>query len=413
MIKLQRFRRFICLLLPLLLLIPLALPAKAASEKRTFGVITDSQKRTLVGVAVKNGSDIFVYTASQDALKTGAKGTFTIDGKTKVSVTLASNELSGSIQRWKATEKNTTLANSLYETAKPKEKQDAAALYLAYDLSGELVKRQTAVTVSGIVQKLAIALHLKGHPGESLSDKAFGLGLLLDASGKAVGVLVGPDAAICTWYDSAKTSAKSGTIKEKDSALISSDVKSIVALSSISNPNLSLVSMLYSQLAQILAKEKPDLDYCASISYIAFRESGLRTLKNGKKIADAYGNSLSRSFSKGAGACIDDDSYWYLSLTFPTKSVDSETIYYNAIALITGAIAADVGVTPGKEISDSVEMAEEIFVKLFEDQESTVVTVGKLVFFRISDSNQIIIGVDSENFFKNYPTTIQNYKRVS
>ena len=53
--KLHKHTRLICLLMILTLLIPLAMPAGAASAKNTFGIITDAQKRTLVGVAVKNG----------------------------------------------------------------------------------------------------------------------------------------------------------------------------------------------------------------------------------------------------------------------------------------------------------------------------------------------------------------------
>lgn len=410
--KLHKHTRLICLLMILTLLIPLAMPAGAASAKNTFGIITDAQKRTLVGVAVKNGSDVLVYTASADQIKTGTKGTFSIDGKTKVAVKLEANEVGGSIQRWKATEK-TNLANSLYSTAKPVAQKDAAALYLASDSSGKLVRRQTAVTLSGIVKETAIAIHLKGQKNRYLEDKAFSLGLLLDAGGNAVGILCGTDAAICSWYSTSKASTASGAIQEGDSQLVSSGVRSVIETSSVINPNLLKVSMLYNELIQQLAEKKPGMDYCAATTTIAYRDSGLRTLKNGKRIADGYGKSFSGSFSKGGGACIDDDSYWYMSFTFPLSTVDDDTFNYNSIAMIWAAVMADVGTDPGKDASESLNKAQEILKKLFEDKESTAVTAGKLVFFRVSDGKQVILGVDSDNFFKNYPTTIENFKKVS
>lgn len=410
--KTNKHVRLICLLMVLTLLVPLAMPAGAASVKNTFGIITDAQKRTLVGVAVKNGSDVLVYTASQDQIKTGTQGTFSIDGKTKAAVKLEANEIGGSIQRWKVTEK-TALANSLYETAKPVDKKDAAALYLAYDGSGKLVKRQTAVTLSGIIKETAIGFHLKGQTNRYLEDKAFGLGLLLDAGGNAVGIVCGTDAAVCSWYGTTKAATASGTIQEGDSQLVSGEVRSFIETSSVANPSLMKVSMLYNELIQMLAEKNPGMDYCAATTTIVYRDGSLRALKNGKKIADGYGSSFSGSFSKGGGACIDDDSYWYLSLTFPLDKVDNDTFNYNSIAMIWAAVMADVGTDPGKDASASLEKAQEILKKLFEDKESTAVTAGKLVFFRVSDGKQVIVGVDSENFFKNYPTTIENFKKVS
>ena len=93
--------------------------------------------------------------------------------------------------------------------------------------------------------------------------------------------------------------------------------------------------------------------------------------------------------------------------------MDDDTFNYNSIAMIWAAVMADVGTDPGKDASESLNKAQEILKKLFEDKESTAVTAGKLVFFRVSDGKQIILGVDSENFFKNYPTTIENFKKVN
>lgn len=411
----KRGRSLLCLMTALLLLMSAVFPASAATTKNAFGIITDNQQRTLVAVAVKNGSDILVFTSSTESITTGTKGTFSIDGKTKASVTLESNDLKGSIQRWKVTGK-TTIGKSLYETGKPVNQKNAAALYLTFNSDDELVKRQTAVTLSSIYgdkstkSNAAVEFHLKGKKDKYLEDKAFNLGLLLDASGKAVGVVCGKDAAWCTWYDTAKASTSSAAIREGDSALASSAVKAFLNTFTLSNPNLTKVSMEYGSIAAALAKQVQNMDYCVGNMGIVYREDSLRTLKNGKKIADGSANSLNGSFRKSSGACIDDDSYWYMSLTFPRGKVDSDTFNYNTIALIWAALLADVGADPGKDANKALDKAKDILAALFEDEENTAVTVEDLVFFRITSASEIIVGVDSRNFFKNYPTTIQNFK---
>lgn len=411
----RRGRSIFCALTALLLLMTAVLPAGAVTTKNAFGMIKDNQQRELVAAAVKNGADVLVFTSSTEPISTGTKGTFSIDGKTKVSVTLESNDLKGSIQRWKVTEK-TTIGNSLYETAKPVNKKDAAALYLTFNSASELVKRQTAVTLSGIYgdkstkSNAAVGFHLKGKQDKYLENKAVNLGLLLDADGKAIGVVCGEDAAWCTWYDTAKASASSGAIREGDSALVSSELKTFLNTRTLVNPNLTKVSQGYGDIAAALAKQAQKMDYCVGNLAIVYRENGLRTLKNGKKIADGSANSLNGSFRKGGGACVDDDSYWYMSLTFPRGKVDSDTFNYNTIALIWAALLADVGADPGGDANKALDKAKDILAALFEDAENTAVTVEDLVFFRITSASEIIVGVDSKNFFRNYPTTIQNFK---
>lgn len=399
--------RMLCLVMTVLLLFPMALPAKATGEKYTFGVINDNQSRTLVGVAVKNGADVLIYTASMDSIKTGVKGTFSIDGKKETNVALSSTELGGAIQCWKATEK-TSIADSLYEIAKPTTKMDAGALYLSFNESKELIKRQTPVTVSEIVGDKALSIHLKGAPSKTLNDKAFGMGLLLDAGGKAVGILCGTDSAICPWYGSVETAASSGTISQKDQKLVSEGVRSIVDLQSIENVALIEVSLYYAAFAEAFASDSAT-DRCAATYGISYRDSSLRTLNNGEKIADGYAKSLNGSFSKGAGAGIDDDSYWYLSLTFPS-GIDSEVISLNSMALISGAEFSSEG--SEKDETGAVNKAADILKLLLADGKSTAVTCGKLTYFFVNSGSQYIIGVDSANYFKNCNTSIKNFKTM-
>ena len=78
--------RLLCLAMALALLVPLSLPAKAASIKDTFGTVKDSFQRTLMAVAVKNGSEILVFTSSQEPINVGTTGSFSLDGNTAVAV---------------------------------------------------------------------------------------------------------------------------------------------------------------------------------------------------------------------------------------------------------------------------------------------------------------------------------------
>ena len=399
--------RMLCLVITVFLLLPMALPAKAASEKYTFGVLNDNQSRTLVGVAVKNGADVLIYTASMDSIKTGTKGTFSIDGKKETNVALSSTELGGAIQCWKATEK-TSIADSLYEVAKPVAKMDSGALYLSFNDSKELIKRQTPVTISEIVGDLALSIHLKGAPSKTLSDKAFGMGLLLDANGKAVGILCGTDSAICPWYSNAKKASSSGTISQKDQKLVSEGVRSIIDQKSVENVSLTEVSLYYAAFAEAFASDSA-VDRCAATHKIFYRDSGLRSLDNGEKIADGYGKSLDGSFSKGAGAGIDDDSYWYFSLTFPS-GIDTDVISLNAMALISGAEFSSEG--SEKDETGAVNKASDILKLLLADGTSTAVTCGKLTYFFVNSNSQYIIGVDSANYFKNCNTSIKNFKTM-
>ena len=89
--------RLLCLAMALALLVPLSLPAKAASIKDTFGTVKDSFQRTLMAVAVKNGSEILVFTSSQEPINVGTTGSFSLDGNTAVAVEMISNDLGGDI----------------------------------------------------------------------------------------------------------------------------------------------------------------------------------------------------------------------------------------------------------------------------------------------------------------------------
>ena len=414
--KQNTLRRLLFLALAILLLVPLSLPAEAASGKDAFGIITDSYNRTLLAVAVKNGSEILVFTSSQEPINVGTTGSFSLDGNTAVAVEMISNDLQGIIQRWVVTG-STAIGNTLYETAKPVENQAAAALYPAAGSDNTLVARKTAVNILGIYEdssaaNAAIGYCLKGQPGVYPTDIEVNLGLLLDADGKALSILLGRDASFCGWYGTARASSASGTISEGDSKITSSAFVSFACPTTLANPSLMDVSVLYSTIAKMFAENVQGLDYCPGTMGIVYRADSLRSLTNGKRIADGASYSLNGSFTKGGGACIDDDSYWYMSLTFPLNGLGSDTLNYNVLAMIWGAVLADVGTDPGEDSNTALTKAEEILAKLFEDSADTAVTAGKLVFFRVTTSSGLIVGVDSENFFNNYPTSIQNFKTV-
>lgn len=416
--KHNTLRRLICLAMALALLVPLSLPAKAASQKDSFGVVKDSFDRTLPAVAVKNGSEILVFTSSENPIKVGTPGIFSVDGNTTAAVEMISNYIRGSIQCWQVTEK-TSIGSNLYETAQPVSGQDIAALYPAIDSSDKLVARQTAASVDAIygnkddLTDVAVGYCLRKNPNAFPDDIAAFIGLLLDGSGKAVGILCGRNAAWCPWYSTASASADPGSFSLGDSEIASREFVSYVYPDVVVNPHLMSVSFLYNALMTQLAQQDQNLDYCAGAVQIPYRQDNLSTLLNGKKIAKGVSYSFQRTITMGMDACIDDDSYWCLSLTFPQSTLDLNTFERNAYALIFGTILADVGITPHEDPDKNTELTWTILAKLLEDGQSTAVTCEDVTFFLVFTSNSLILGVDSENYFENYPTSIRNFKTVS
>lgn len=410
--------RLLCLAMALALLVPLSLPAKAASIKDTFGTVKDSFQRTLMAVAVKNGSEILVFTSSQEPINVGTTGSFSLDGNTAVAVEMISNDLGGNIQRWRVTE-NTSIGSRLYETAQPASGQDIAALYPAIDSSNHLVARQTAASVAAIYgdkndpTNAAVNYCLRRNPNAFPEDILVNLGLLLDGSGKAVGVLLGRDAAWCTWYSTTSAYTGSGSFSLGDSQITSQEFVSYAVPNGVMNRNLMSVSTLYNGLMLRYAKENQELDYCAAVGSIPYRQDNLSTLLNGEKIAKGVNYSFQRTITMGAGAGIADDSYWFLSLTFPYAVVNSDSFSLNVFSLVLGSILADVGVTPSDNMDENITTALTIISGLMEDNQNTAVTCGDLTFFCIDTSSEVIIGVDSKNYFDNYPSSIRNFKTVN
>lgn len=410
-------RRLFCLAMALALLVPLSLPVRAAAQKETFGIIKDSFQRTLMAVAVKNGSEILVFTSSQEPINVGTTGSFSLDGNTAVAVEMISNDLGGDIQRWRVTE-NTSIGSRLYETAQPVSGQDIAALYPAMDSSNKLVARQTAASVAAIfgdkndLSNVAVNYCLRRNPNSFPDDIYTNLGLLLDGGGKAVGILIGKDTAWCTWYSTALASTGSESFSLGDSQIASQEFVSYASASEVDNYNLMAVSMLYNGLMVRFANSDQELDYCAAAMSIPYRQDSLSTLLNGEKIAKGISYSLQRSITMGMGAGIDDDSYWYLSLTFPYSVLSTDSFFYNMYSLVLGSILADVGITPDDDADTNVTMALDIIDALVADGQNTAVTCGDLAFFYIDTSSEVIIGVDSKNYFDNYPSSIRNFKTV-
>ena len=417
--KYRMLRRLLCLAMALALLAPLCLPAKAVSQKETFGIIKDSFRRTLLAVAVKDGSEILVFTSSQEPISVGTTGTFSIDGSTFVAVEMISNDWGGGVQRWRATE-STSIGNSLYETAQPASGQDIAALYPALDSSNHLVARQTAASVAAIygdkndLSEVAVGYCLRRNSNAFPEDISFNLGLLLDGNGKAVGILLGRDTAWCTWYSTTSAYNGSGSFFLGDSEIASQEFASYALPNEVVNRNLMSVSMLYNGLMLRYAKENQELDYCAAADSIPYRQDNLSTLLNGEKIAKGVSYSSQRTITMGMGAGIADDSYWYLSLTFPYAVANSDSFSLNVFSLVLGSILADVGITPSDNTEENITTALTIISALMEDNENTAVTCEDLTFFCVDTSSELIIGVDSKNYYDNLnSSSIKKFKTVN
>ena len=64
-------------------------------------------------------------------------------------------------------------------------------------------------------------------------------------------------------------------------------------------------------------------------------------------------------------------------------------------------------------MDENITTALTIISGLMEDNQNTAVTCGDLTFFCIDTSSEVIIGVDSKNYFDNYPSSIRNFKTVN
>lgn len=402
-------RQLVCILLVAMMLLPMMPRGYAATQNVAFGMLKTKQNRC-VAVAVKDGTKTLVYSTSSVAENVGTKATFSIDDKTSIEVTLAENILSGMMQRWETSAKNTL---PLYEIAKPSESGKYSALYLATNDSHDLVKRQTPVKIDSITadssNKLAaIGLYQEGKNGSKqlIMDKALNLGLVLDGSGKAVAILTGRDNAVCSWYSSAKVSTGTQTFSG-DSALVSTAVADYLSYSTLVNKNVENASEVIDYLAEKFAANSSDMDTCFTSSAMIYRTSDLRALSDGTLIADSGAYSDKNTFIKAVGGGVADEDYWYISYTFDSKS-SSATIYGNVMSLIIGSIYAEDPDLLGKNNSDHITNAESITKSLIANAKSGVgYSIGNLVFFSlVPSSGKVIIGVDSMPFFENLNSSI-------
>lgn len=401
-------RQLMCFLLAAAMLLPMMPRGYAAAQNVVFGMLQSKQNRC-VAVAVKDGAKTLVFSTSSVAENVGTKATFTVDDKTEITVTLAANDLGGTMQCWETSQKNTL---PLYEIAKPSNSGSCSALYLSTDDSHSLVRRQTPAKIDSITAdasgKLAVvALYQAGKAGskQPIMDKALNLGLVLDGSGKAVAILTGTDNAVCSWYSSAKVSTGTKTFSG-DSALLSTKVSDYLSYRSLENRNLDSASELIDALAESFAAKSPDMDVCFTSSAMIYRTSDLRSLRNGTLVADAGAYSNKNTFVKAAGSGVADEDYWYISYTFDSKSSNA-TIYYNVIALVIGSIYAENPDLLGKS-SNHVDNAVAITDSLMENAKSGVgYSIGNLVLFSLVNSQgKVIIGVDSLPFFMNLNSSI-------
>lgn len=177
------------------------------------------------------------------------------------------------------------------------------------------------------------------------------------------------------------------------------------------NPNLITLMIHYSTRAKAFAKVVENFDYVIPANSIMTKDESMRKLNNGALMCDGFGFSLNSTFTQTCGAGMKDPDIWYASFACPLDG-ERTNMLYNLCALIWAASSIDERMNFSEDTKEQLTMSIDLMEMLFDsDEDSAMFLTDDLVLFKVtrSNSNQLIVGIDSAAYFNNATNTITHF----